>query len=211
RGRLGGAPAQHRARRRRRGHPVREGELNSTEGQAGSMGKLDGKVAIVTGSGRGIGAEIAAKLAADGAAVVVNDLDEGPAKETVAAIEAAGGRAVAVPGDVTATGFAERFTQAAVDSFGGLDIIVNNAAYTWDSVIQKMTDEQWDAILDVHLKAPFRVLRAASDFIRAAAKREAEQGVEVFRKVVNISSVSGTGGNAGQANYSSAKAGVIGL
>ena len=176
------------------------------------MGKLDGKVAIVTGSGRGIGAEIAAKLASDGAAVVVNDLDEGPAKETVAAIEAAGGRAVAVPGDVTATGFAERFTQAAVDSFGGLDIIVNNAGYTWDSVIQKMTDEQWDAILDVHLKAPFRVLRAAQPIISGFVKRARADGSPVpCRKVVNISSIAGLGGNAGQANYAAAKAGVTGL
>jgi 3-oxoacyl-[acyl-carrier protein] reductase len=176
------------------------------------MGKLDGKVAIVTGSGRGIGAEIAAKLASDGAAVVVNDLDEGPAKETVAAIEAAGGRAVAVPGDVTAAGFAERFTQAAVDSFGGLDIIVNNAGYTWDSVIQKMTDEQWDAILDVHLKAPFRVLRAAQPIISGFVKRAQADGDPVpCRKVVNISSIAGLGGNAGQANYAAAKAGVTGL
>jgi 3-oxoacyl-[acyl-carrier protein] reductase len=176
------------------------------------MGKLDGKVAIVTGSGRGIGAEIAAKLASDGAAVVVNDLDDGPAKETVAAIEAAGGRAVAVPGDVTATGFAERFTQAAVDSFGGLDIIVNNAGYTWDSVIQKMTDEQWDAILDVHLKAPFRVLRAAQPIISGLVKQARAGGDPVpCRKVVNISSIAGLGGNAGQANYAAAKAGVTGL
>jgi 3-oxoacyl-[acyl-carrier protein] reductase len=176
------------------------------------MGKLDRKVAIVTGSGRGIGAEIAAKLASDGAAVVVNDLDEGPAKETVAAIEAAGGRAVAVPGDVTAAGFAERFTQAAVDSFGGLDIIVNNAGYTWDSVIQKMTDEQWDAILDVHLKAPFRVLRAAQPIISGLVKQAKADGSPVpCRKVVNISSIAGLGGNAGQANYAAAKAGVTGL
>jgi len=176
------------------------------------MGKLDGKVAIVTGSGRGIGAEIAAKLASDGAAVVVNDLDEGPAKDTAAAIEAAGGRAVAVTGDVTAAGFAERFTQAAVDSFGGLDIIVNNAGYTWDSVIQKMTDEQWDAILDVHLKAPFRVLRAAQPIISGFVKRARASGEPVpCRKVVNISSIAGLGGNAGQANYAAAKAGVTGL
>jgi len=176
------------------------------------MGKLDGKVAVVTGSGRGIGAEIAAKLASDGAAVVVNDLDEGPAKDTAAAIEAAGGRAVAVPGDITAAGFAERFTQAAVDSFGGLDIIVNNAGYTWDSVIQKMTDEQWDAILDVHLKAPFRVLRAAQPIISGLVKQARASGEPVpCRKVVNISSIAGLGGNAGQANYAAAKAGVTGL
>jgi 3-oxoacyl-[acyl-carrier protein] reductase len=176
------------------------------------MGKLDGKVAIVSGSGRGIGAEIALKLAADGAAVVVNDLDAEPAKETVAAIERAGGRAVACPGSVTDTGFAERFTQTAVDSFGGLDIIVNNAGYTWDSVIQKMTDDQWDAILDVHLKAPFRILRAAQPIISGFVKRAVAAGEAVpCRKVVNISSIAGLGGNAGQANYAAAKAGVTGL
>jgi 3-oxoacyl-[acyl-carrier protein] reductase len=176
------------------------------------MGKLDGKVAIVTGSGRGIGAEIALKLAIDGAAVVVNDLDEQPAKETAAAIENAGGKAVACLGSVTEAGFAERFTQAAVDSFGGLDIIVNNAGYTWDSVIQKMTDEQWDAILDVHLKAPFRILRAAQPIISGFVKRAAASGEPApCRKVVNISSIAGLGGNAGQANYAAAKAGITGL
>jgi 3-oxoacyl-[acyl-carrier protein] reductase len=175
------------------------------------MGKLDGKVAIVSGSGRGIGAEIALKLAADGAAVVVNDLDDQPAKETAATIQRAGGKAVTCPGNVTEAGFAERFTQTAVDSFGGLDIIVNNAGYTWDSVIQKMTDDQWDAILDVHLKAPFRILRAAQPVISKAAKAELEAGKRVNRKVVNISSVAGLYGNAGQVNYGSAKAGIIGL
>jgi 3-oxoacyl-[acyl-carrier protein] reductase len=176
------------------------------------MGKLDGKVAIVTGSGRGIGAEIALKLAADGAAVVVNDLDAEPAKQTVAAIEEAGGRAVACPGSVTEAGFADRFVQAAADSFGGLDIIVNNAGYTWDSVIQKMTDEQWDAIVDVHLKAPFRILRAAQPVISGLVKRATAAGEPVpCRKVVNISSLAGLGGNAGQVNYAAAKAGVTGL
>lgn len=176
------------------------------------MGTLEGKVAIVSGSGRGIGREIALKLAAEGAAVVVNDLDAGPAKETVAAIEAAGGKAVECAGNVTEEGFAERFVQTAVDSFGGLDIIINNAGYTWDSVIQKMTDEQWDAILDVHLKAPFRILRAAQPVIAAAAKQAKAAGEPIpCRKVVNISSMAGTGGNAGQANYSSGKAGILGL
>ena len=176
------------------------------------MGTLDGKVAIVSGSGRGIGREIALKLAAEGASVVVNDLDAEPAKETVAEIETAGGNAVECSGSVTEEGFAQRFVQAAVDSFGGLDIIVNNAGYTWDSVIQKMTDEQWDAILDVHLKAPFRILRAAQPVIAAAVKNAKAAGEPIpCRKVVNISSLAGTGGNAGQANYSAAKAGVTGL
>jgi 3-oxoacyl-[acyl-carrier protein] reductase len=176
------------------------------------MGKLDGKVAIVTGSGRGIGAEIARKLAGDGASVVVNDLDDAPAKETVAAIEAAGGSAVACVGSVTEDGFAERFVQTATDAFGGLDIIVNNAGYTWDAVVQKMTDEQWDAILDVHLKAPFRILRAAQPVIAGLVRAARTAGDPVpCRKVVNISSIAGLGGNAGQANYAAAKAGVTGL
>lgn len=176
------------------------------------MGTLDGKVAIVSGSGRGIGREIALKLASEGAKVVVNDLDAEPAKETVAAIEAVGGQSVSCVGSVTDADFGERFVQAAVDNFGGLDIIVNNAGYTWDSVIQKMTDEQWDAILDVHLKAPFRILRAAQPVIAAQVKKAKEAGEPIpCRKVVNISSMAGTGGNAGQANYSAAKAGVTGL
>ncbi|MGV9415692.1 SDR family NAD(P)-dependent oxidoreductase [Nocardia sp. NPDC003693] len=176
------------------------------------MGKLDGRIAIVSGSGRGIGREIALKLASDGAAVVVNDLDADPAGETVAAIEAAGGRAVACVGSVTDADFGERFVGTAVEQFGGLDIIVNNAGYTWDSVIQKMTDEQWDAILDVHLKAPFRILRAAQPVIAGLVKQARAAGEPVHaRKVVNISSIAGLGGNAGQANYAAAKAGVTGL
>ncbi len=173
--------------------------------------KLEGKVAIVSGSGRGIGREIALKLASEGARVVINDLDAAPAEQTVADIAAAGGQAVACVGSVTEAGFADGFVQTALNTYGGLDIIVNNAGYTWDNVIQKMTDEQWDAMLAVHLTAPFRILRAASNFIREAAKKEAEAGTPVFRKVVNISSVSGVYGNAGQANYAAAKAGINGL
>jgi len=175
------------------------------------MKKLEGKVAIVSGSGRGIGRAIAMKLASEGAKVVVNDLDAGPAEQTVADIKAAGGMALACAGSVTADGFAEKFVKTAIDGFGGLDIIINNAGYTWDNVVQKMTDEQWNAIIDVHLTAPFKILRAASEFIRVASRKEAEAGQEVFRKVVNISSIAGTGGNAGQANYSAGKAGIIGL
>jgi 3-oxoacyl-[acyl-carrier protein] reductase len=173
--------------------------------------KLENKVAIVSGSGRGIGREIALKLASEGARVVINDLDAEPAAQTVAEIVAAGGSAIACAGSVTDSGFADRFVQAAVDAYGGLDIVVNNAGYTWDSVVQKMSDEQWEAMLAVHLTAPFRILRAASNFIRDAAKREADEGREVFRKVVNISSTSGVYGNAGQANYAAAKAGINGL
>ena len=173
--------------------------------------KLEGKVALVSGSGRGIGREIALKLASEGARVVINDLDAEPAQQTVADIVAAGGQAVACVGSVTDASFADRFVGAALESYGGVDIIVNNAGYTWDNVVQKMTDEQWEAMLAVHLTAPFRILRAASHYIREANKREAAEGRDVFRKVVNISSTSGVYGNAGQANYAAAKAGINGL
>ena len=173
--------------------------------------KLDGKVALITGSGRGIGRSIALKLASEGARIVVNDLDDEPAQETVQAIREAGGQAVACVGSVTATDFAERFVGTAVHEFKGLDIVVNNAGYTWDNVIQKMTDEQWYAMLDCHLTAPFRILRAAQPVIRGLSKTDAEAGRRVVRKVVNISSVAGLFGNAGQSNYSAAKAGIIGL
>ncbi len=175
------------------------------------MGKLEGKAALVTGAGRGIGREIALKLAAEGASVVVNDLDAEPAAEVAGKINAAGGRAVTVPGSVTAEGFADRFVGAAVERFGGVDIIINNAGYTWDNVIQKITDEQWHTIVDLHLKAPFDILRAAQPVISAVVTKERAQGVVVHRKVVNISSVAGLHGSAGQANYSAAKAGVVGL
>jgi 3-oxoacyl-[acyl-carrier protein] reductase len=175
------------------------------------MGMLDGKVALVTGGGRGIGREIALQLAAHGAKVVVNDLDAEPADEVVAEIKAAGGEAIACPGSVSEKSFAEKFVGAAVETWGNLHIIVNNAGYTWDAVIQKMTEDQFDAMIDVHLKAPWRILQAASEIIRIKSKEEAEKGAPVVRKVVNISSVSGTRGNAGQTNYSAGKAGVVGL
>ena len=175
------------------------------------MGTLDGKVAIVSGSGRGIGRAVALKLAGEGARVVVNDLDETTARDTADAIVAAGGEAAVCAGSVTEPSFAARFVSTALDDFGGLDIIVNNAGYTWDSVIQKMTDEQFQAIMDVHVTAPFRILRAAAEPIRRFAKAEAAAGREVFRKVVNISSVSGLAGNAGQVNYAAGKAAIVGV
>jgi 3-oxoacyl-[acyl-carrier protein] reductase len=175
------------------------------------MKKLEGKVALVSGSGRGIGREIALKLASEGARVVVNDLDAGPAQETVAAIQAQGSQAAECIGSVTAPGFAESFVNTALERFGAIDIIINNAGYTWDNVIQKMSDEQWYAMIDVHMTAPFRILRAAADYLRHAAKADAEQKREVFRKVVNISSIAGVCGNAGQVGYAAAKAGINGV
>jgi 3-oxoacyl-[acyl-carrier protein] reductase len=175
------------------------------------MGNLAGKVALVSGSGRGIGRAIALKLASEGARLVINDLDAEPAQAVVDEIRAMGGEAVACIGSVTEQDFGERFVKCAVDSFNGIDIIVNNAGYTWDNVIQKMSDEQWYAMMDVHLTAPFRILRAAQPVIKAYARAEQEAGREVMRKVVNISSVAGLGGNAGQANYAAAKAGIVGM
>jgi 3-oxoacyl-[acyl-carrier protein] reductase len=173
---------------------------------------LEGKIAIVTGSGRGIGRAAAELFANHGARVVVSDIDPAPADETASSIRAAGNEAISVPGDVTDKAFAGHIVGAAIEKLGGLDIIVNNAGYTWDAVIHKMTDEQWDAIIAVHLTAPFRIIRAAAPYLRDTAKREREQlGHARARKIVNISSTSGTRGNAGQANYSSAKAGVVGM
>lgn len=173
--------------------------------------RLDGKVALVTGAGRGIGRAIALKLASEGARVVVNDLDEVPAQETVQAIIGAGGVACACAGSVSAPGFARRFIDTAMARYQGVDIIVNNAGYTWDNVIQKMSDEQWDAMLDVHLTAPFRLLREAQPVIKALNQADLDAGRRVVRKVVNISSVAGLFGNPGQANYAAAKAGIIGM
>jgi 3-oxoacyl-[acyl-carrier protein] reductase len=175
-------------------------------------GLLEGKTAIITGAGRGIGRAAAEIFAQDGARVVISDIDPMPAEQAVAAIIGAGGQAISVPGDVTDSSFPDLIVNTALEKFGSIDIIVNNAGYTWDAVIHKMTDEQWAAILDVHLTAPFRIIRAASSFLRETAKREkAERGAAQARKIVNVSSTSGTRGNPGQANYSSAKAGVIGL
>jgi 3-oxoacyl-[acyl-carrier protein] reductase len=173
---------------------------------------LEHKVAIITGSGRGIGRAAAELFAQHGARVVVSDIDPAPAEDAAAAIRAAGGEAISVPGDVTDRAFPGLIVNTAIEKLGGLDIIVNNAGYTWDAVIHKMTDEQWEAIVAVHLTAPFRIIRAAAPYLRETAKKEkAATGQARARKIVNVSSTSGTRGNAGQANYSSGKAGVVGL
>jgi len=172
------------------------------------MGVLDGKSAIVTGSARGIGRATAELLVAQGAQVLINDLDGDVAEQ--AAGEIAGETAV-FAGDLTKPGAADQLVQKAVDSFGKIDIIVNNAGYTLDAPIHKMTDEHFQAMLDIHTVVPFRVIRAAAPHLREPAKKEREEGKEVFRKIVNISSTSGTFGNAGQANYSAGKAAVVGL
>jgi 3-oxoacyl-[acyl-carrier protein] reductase len=172
------------------------------------MGVLDGKSAIVTGSARGIGRATAELLASQGAQVLINDLDGDIAEQ--AAGEIAGETAV-FAGDLTKSDAPEALVKAAVDAFGKIDILVNNAGYTIDAPVHKMSDEQFQAMLDIHTVVPFRVLRAAAPYLRDPAKKEREEGVEVFRKVVNVSSTSGTFGNPGQANYSSGKAGVVGL
>jgi 3-oxoacyl-[acyl-carrier protein] reductase len=172
---------------------------------------LENRVALVTGSGRGIGRAIARRLAESGAAIMVNDLDAKSVDETAQIILSSGGRAAGLAGDLTAPEFPRRLVDETLSSFGAVDIIVNNAGYTWDNVIQKTSDEQFQAMLDIHLVAPFRLLREAATYLRETAKRETTEGRRVMRKVVNITSIAGTDGNPGQAGYSSGKAGVIGL
>jgi 3-oxoacyl-[acyl-carrier protein] reductase len=169
------------------------------------------KTALVTGSGRGIGRAIAGKLAAAGAKVMLNDLDETALSETEHTFRKAGYKIDHATGDLTDPTTPDKLVQATLDKFGSLDIIVNNAGYSWDGVIQNTTDEQFLAMLEIHLMVPFRILRAASSYIRDAAKAEIAAGKTVMRKVVNITSIAGTDGNPGQAGYSSGKAGVIGL
>jgi 3-oxoacyl-[acyl-carrier protein] reductase len=172
------------------------------------MTVLDGKVAIVTGSARGIGRATAELLAQQGANVVINDLDGDIAEQTSQEID---GETLVFAGDLTKEGVPDRLVQAVVDQWGRVDILVNNAGYTLDSPIHKMSDEWFQRMLDIHSIVPFRMCRAVAPHMREPAKAERERGEEVFRKIVNISSISGTMGNAGQANYSSGKSAMIGL
>lgn len=170
---------------------------------------LAGKSAIVTGSARGIGLAIASKLSEAGASVLLVDIDESALAEAQSLLETRGAKSAVIAGDLTHPNFPQTAIDKLIAEFGGIDIIVNNAGYTWDSVIQKTTDEQFQSMLDIHVTAPFRLLRAASGWLRERAK--SEHPARVMRKVVNITSISGTDGNPGQAGYSSGKAAVVGL
>ena len=171
---------------------------------------LEGKTALVTGAGRGIGKAIAKRLVSAGARVMINDLDEGMLLESAAELSQPD-RVSHVAGDLTDPAIPEMIVHATLTEFSSIDIIVNNAGYSWDNVIQKTTDEQFQAMLEIHLVTPFRILRAASGFLRESAKREIAASQRVMRKVVNITSIAGTDGNPGQAGYSAGKAGIVGL
>ncbi|MCA9836620.1 MAG: SDR family oxidoreductase [Trueperaceae bacterium] len=176
------------------------------------MNQFENQVVVITGSGRGIGAAAARQFAAQGAKVVVNDLNPEPAEVVVESIKKAGGEAIMVTGDVTASDFPELILGKTIDAYGKLNVLVNNAGFTWDGMIHKITDEQWQAILNVHATTPFRMIRAATPYLRDAAKADLESGkTPENRCIINISSTSGLHGNFGQANYAFAKMGIVGL
>jgi 3-oxoacyl-[acyl-carrier protein] reductase len=172
------------------------------------MAILEDKVAIVTGSARGIGRATAELLSEHGARVLINDLDSDVAEQTASEIK---GETLVFGGDLTKPGVPDELVQKVIDEWGKVDILINNAGYTLDAPIHKMSDDWFQRMLDIHSIVPFRMCRAVAPHMREPAKKEREEGREVFRKIVNVSSISGTMGNAGQANYSSGKSAVVGL
>ncbi|MCU1374177.1 MAG: dehydrogenase, short-chain alcohol dehydrogenase like [Actinomycetia bacterium] len=168
------------------------------------MGSLDGRVAIITGAGRGIGREHALLFAAEGAQVVVNDVDPEPAEEVCAEITAAGGEAVANTDDISTWDGGARIVESAVAAFGDLHVLVNNAGFLRDRVLVNMSEDDWDDVVRIHLKGHFVPTRFAAAYWRERAK----QGIEVKASVINTSSTSGLLGNPGQTNYGAAKAGI---
>jgi 3-oxoacyl-[acyl-carrier protein] reductase len=187
---------------------MRAGRTTDHERKAAQMAILEDKVAIVTGSARGIGRATAELLASEGARVLINDLDADVAEQTASEIS---GDTLVFGGDLTKPGVCDQLVETVIGEWGKVDILVNNAGYTIDAPIHKMSDEAFQRMLDIHSIVPFRMCRAVAPHMREPAKQEREQGKEVFRKIVNVSSISGTMGNAGQANYSSGKSAVIGL
>ena len=170
--------------------------------------KLSGRVAIVTGAARGIGQAIAEKLAGEGARVIANDIDGGPLAVNADRQQKMGLEITAIAGDITAGSTARSLVEGALEHYGDLHIIVNNAGYIWNSAALKHSDEQWQAMLDVHATGPFRLLREAGHYFRAEAR---DHQPESLRTVVNISSISGLYGAATQLAYSTAKAAVLGM
>lgn len=175
-------------------------------------GLLDGQVCIITGAGRGIGAATARLFAEHGARLVLTDRDADPVNDVSAEIRSMGGQCIAVAGDITDGAFPQQLIDEAMGKYGVLNCLVNNAGYTWDGMLHKMSDKQWDAMMAVHLAAPFRLVRAAAPHMRDAAKRERDDGHAAEpRSIVNVSSTSGLHGNTGQANYAAAKMGIVGF
>lgn len=175
-------------------------------------GLVEGRVVIITGSGRGIGAATAKLFAEQGGKVVVSDLDVEPARAVVTDIRGTNGEAVEICGDITEPEFPEKLVCKTIAKYGAIDIIVNNAGYTWDGMLHKMTDKQFSAMLEVHNAGPFRLIRAAAPYMREEAKKEKAQGQgPKDRCIINVSSTSGLHGNIGQVNYSTAKMGIIGM
>jgi 3-oxoacyl-[acyl-carrier protein] reductase len=166
------------------------------------MGRLEGRVAVVTGGGRGIGRAVCLAYAKEGSDVVVNyATKDQPAQEVVEIIKKIGRKAVAIKGNVAIKADAERIIQTAIDNFGKIDILVNNAGTTKTAMLYKMTEEQWDEVVDIHLKGPFLCIQAASKYMME----------KKYGKIINVMSVAGLVGTKGQINYSSAKGGVLAL